>query len=78
MWPEPTTPEEPKMAKCKNCRKKRPNMENCPKKTSGSIRAAKRAEQRALKKRRLAEATNESVVELSSGNTISESIVSVI
>ena len=66
------------MAKCRNCRKTRPNMESVPKKTSGSIRAAKREEQRALKKRRLAEATDESVVELSSSNTISESVVSVI
>lgn len=65
---------------CKNCRKKPKNLESSPKRPArGSIRKAKRQEMRRQKKRRLtAEKAHESSVESTSGNTVSESVVSVV
>lgn len=65
------------MAKCKNCRKKRVN-NRCPKRPPrGSIRKHRRDAQRAAKRLAMKEA-KELRVELRGGETISESIVSVI
>ena len=67
--------------KCRKCRQNRPpNMEAAPKRPPrGSLRKARRDAERVAKKARLtAEKAEQLPVELGSGKTICESIVSVV
>lgn len=63
---------------CRNCRKRPHNKDSSPKRpVRGSIRKQKRLEMRRKKKSAI-EKTHKRSVELSSGKTISESVMSVI
>lgn len=62
---------------CRNCRKKKHNLDSCPKPQRGSIRKKKRDEMRRQKKLRMQKAKVRSV-QFSSGNTICQSVMSII
>jgi len=68
------------MAKCRKCRDKKKSLDRSPRRPPrGSIRKARREEQRRRKKARLAaEKAHQSPVQLSGGETIRESVVSVV
>lgn len=61
--------------KCRNCRKRKPNMHKSPERPKGSIRKAERMEMRRKKKLAMKKA-HKLRVKPSGGKTISESVVS--